>query len=223
MRKIDRLVVHCSATPPEMDIGAAWIRDLHVDDNGWIDIGYHYVVRRDGTIEDGRPVKTQGAHVRGANAHSIGVCWVGGIDKNRNPDASTITDAQWDSLVDLLIELSATYGVPVSRIQGHNEVIEEVGGSPKACPAIDMDEFRKELRAAKPATKPMRIGEDMVEGKSEKVSRATAQAIVDLAKTLGPVVGGAAATLAKMPTPLGVAIVAGGVVCFGIWRVTRER
>lgn len=80
MREIDMIVVHCSDTPPPMDIGVKEIRRWHVEDNGWSDIGYHYVIRRDGTVEVGRPVDVPGAHVKGFNASTIGVCLVGGWD-----------------------------------------------------------------------------------------------------------------------------------------------
>jgi N-acetylmuramoyl-L-alanine amidase len=72
-RKIDLLVVHCSATVATADIGAAVIRDWHKQ-RGFKDIGYHYVIRRDGKIERGRPEQQVGAHVQGFNAHSIGIC-----------------------------------------------------------------------------------------------------------------------------------------------------
>lgn len=78
MRDIDMIVVHCSDTPASMDIGADEIRRWHVNDNGWSDIGYHYVIRRNGIVEYGRPVEKAGAHARGNNKSSIGICLVGG-------------------------------------------------------------------------------------------------------------------------------------------------
>ena len=78
MRDIDMIVVHCTDTPPSRDIGAAEIRDWHVRDNGWSDIGYHYVIRRDGTVEFGRPLGVPGAHAKGFNDSTIGICLVGG-------------------------------------------------------------------------------------------------------------------------------------------------
>lgn len=77
MRKINEIILHCSATPSTMDIGADTIRDWHVNGNGWSDIGYHIVIRRDGTIEDGRPINKIGSHCYGRNRHSIGICLVG--------------------------------------------------------------------------------------------------------------------------------------------------
>jgi len=73
---IQKLIIHCADTPPNMDVGAEEIRRWHVEGNGWSDIGYHYVIRRCGLIETGRDESTPGAHVRGHNTGSIGVCMV---------------------------------------------------------------------------------------------------------------------------------------------------
>ena len=89
MRNITDIIVHCSATTPDMDVDANLIRKWHVEERKWSDIGYHYVIKRDGTIEDGRPISKSGAHCRGANSNSIGVCLVGG--SKRQPDG-TIAD-----------------------------------------------------------------------------------------------------------------------------------
>ena len=78
MRKISEIIVHCSATSEMRDFGAKDI-DLWHKAQGWDCIGYHYVVRIDGTIEEGRPVERIGAHCKGHNAYSIGVCYVGGL------------------------------------------------------------------------------------------------------------------------------------------------
>jgi len=77
MRKIDKLIIHCSDTPNDRDVNAATIKEWHVDGNGWSDIGYHFVIKRDGTLEEGRPVITAGAHCLGHNANSIGICLIG--------------------------------------------------------------------------------------------------------------------------------------------------
>lgn len=79
MRDIDLFVVHCSATKPSQDIGVDWIRRIHVRDNRWSDVGYHYVIKRDGTIQQGRPVERPGAHTKGHNMHTIGICLAGGL------------------------------------------------------------------------------------------------------------------------------------------------
>ena len=83
MRKINEVIVHCAFTPTDMDIGAAEIKMWHTEaPRNWSDIGYHYVIRRDGTIETGRPLSISGAHARGHNANSIGICLVGGAKRD---------------------------------------------------------------------------------------------------------------------------------------------
>src|SRR3546814_13006463 len=74
MRRIETIILHCSYTPPSMDIGAAVIKGWHVDGNGWTDIGYHFVLRRNGAVEEGRPLDVVGAHAKNFNGRSIGIC-----------------------------------------------------------------------------------------------------------------------------------------------------
>lgn len=129
-REVNRIIIHCSYTPPSMDIGAETIRDWHVNDNGWTDIGYHYVIRRDGTVEDGRPVERMGAHVRGHNRDSIGICMVGGMSEEGGDDCN-FTHWQWESLFDLINDLEITFGR--LDIRGHREF-----DSNKTCPTFDV-------------------------------------------------------------------------------------
>ncbi|MGL5965359.1 MAG: N-acetylmuramoyl-L-alanine amidase, partial [Fusobacteriaceae bacterium] len=75
----DHIVIHCSATKPTMDIGVRDIRMWHKQ-QGWLDVGYHFIIKRDGTIEEGRPVDVVGSHVKNHNSNSVGVCLVGGVD-----------------------------------------------------------------------------------------------------------------------------------------------
>lgn len=130
MRTIKEIVLHCSATPPGMDIGVDTIRDWHVRGNGWSDIGYHYVVRLDGMVEQGRAEERVGAHVKGHNSNSIGVCYVGGVDDNGEPK-DTRTDCQKDQLIELLKQLKRKY--PAAIICGHRDF----AGVAKACPSFD--------------------------------------------------------------------------------------
>ena len=122
MRKIHRIIWHCSATRAGWDIGAKAIDQWHKA-KGWRGIGYHYVVRRDGTIEQGRPEHQIGAHVRGHNSDSIGICYVGGL---RGKD--TRTDEQKAALYRLTSELLERY--PGATVHGHNEF------DRKACPGF---------------------------------------------------------------------------------------
>lgn len=130
MRKITHLVVHCSATPPSMDIGVKEIRDWHVKDNGWKDIGYHYVIRLDGRVEPGRKEGVIGAHVAGQNSTTIGICYIGGVDAKGKP-ADTRNECQKEQLLQLLKLLKAKY--PKAQILGHRDF----PGVAKACPSFD--------------------------------------------------------------------------------------
>ena len=133
-RKIEHIIIHCSATPPDMDIGAVEIRCWHTDlppkGNGWADIGYHYIIRRDGVVEKGRDDSVVGAHARPWNSNSIGVCLVGGIAKDGTSD-DNFTDAQRASLKTLIENLTSAY--PHSDVIGHRDV----PGVNKDCPSFD--------------------------------------------------------------------------------------
>jgi N-acetylmuramoyl-L-alanine amidase len=84
--KTDTIVIHCAATKPSMDIGKDEIRKWHVDDNGWEDIGYHFIIRRNGTVEEGRKIDYQGAHAPAVNSRSIGICLIGGLSEDNKPE-----------------------------------------------------------------------------------------------------------------------------------------
>lgn len=126
IKSVDFLIIHCSDTTETMDIGVTEIREWHVA-RGWIDVGYHYVIRRNGVIEKGRPERRPGAHVRGANEISLGICMVGGKDGENN-----FTTCQWASLRDLIVELKYCY--PLAGVIGHRDV----PGVTKLCPAFDV-------------------------------------------------------------------------------------
>ncbi len=129
MRKINKLIVHCSATPEGRDVKTETIKDWHVNGNHWKDIGYHYVIELDGSIHKGRDENVIGAHCSGQNANSIGICYVGGVAKDSKTPKDTRTDAQKQSLLKLLKELKAKY--PNATIHGHREF------AAKACPSFD--------------------------------------------------------------------------------------
>lgn len=112
-----------------MDIGASEIRRWHVDGNGWADIGYHYVIRRDGTVEKGRPLSRAGAHAQGHNHDSIGICLVGGVDANGQA-AFNFTRAQLRALEGRINEF--TDSIPGLQIIGHRDV----GNTD--CPSFDV-------------------------------------------------------------------------------------
>lgn len=135
MRKIDLIVIHCAATKPNQDIGRAEIDRWHRE-RGWLGIGYHFVIRRDGRIENGRPVEKVGAHTQGKNATSIGICVVGGLDEKGKP-APKFTSQQWVALEDLVRRLTRQF--PGASIAGHNEF------AAKACPCFNVQEWRKDI------------------------------------------------------------------------------
>lgn len=130
MRKITHIVVHCSATKADLDIGAAAIRRWHKD-KGWADIGYHFVIRRNGQLELGRDVEIAGAHVAGHNATTIGICLVGGLDEDGQPD-NNYTTAQMDQLRKLVADLKKTHKSAI--VQGHRDF----PGVAKDCPCFNV-------------------------------------------------------------------------------------
>jgi hypothetical protein len=134
MRTITLIIIHCSAVKPLQQSGVREIDCWHRA-KGWKSCGYHYVIRRDGTIETGRPLEMIGAHCKDRNRHSIGICYEGGLDAEGRP-ADTRTEAQKKALRELLQQLHAQF--PRAIIAGHN-----VFNPMKACPCFNaMDEYR---------------------------------------------------------------------------------
>ena len=130
MRTITLLVIHCSAVRPDQTSSAAQIDTWHRRDRHYkFGIGYHYVVRRDGSIEPGRPEWMVGAHCKNHNAHSLGICYEGGLNARGQP-ADTRTLAQKLALLQLLEVLHRKY--PKALIVGHHDLNPQ-----KACPCID--------------------------------------------------------------------------------------
>ena len=127
-RNIKELIVHCSATPEGKDYSVDTIRQWHLQ-RGFSDIGYHYVIYRDGSIHIGRDESIIGAHCTGHNANSIGVCYIGGCASDGKTPKDTRTAQQKQSLVKLLKELKTKY--PQASIHGHRDF------SSKACPSFD--------------------------------------------------------------------------------------
>ena len=133
MRTINKIIVHCSATQEGKDLDAAEINKWHLK-RGWDGIGYHYVVLLDGVIEYGRSIYKQGAHVKGENEGSIGICYIGGVESKRGSngkwiDKDTRTPEQKESLLLLLKTLKKMH--PEATIHGHNEF------AAKSCPCFD--------------------------------------------------------------------------------------
>ncbi len=127
MRRITDIIVHCAATPEGRDFTVADIDRWHKA-RGWKGIGYHYVVYRDGSIHEGRPLAQVGAHCRGHNAHSVGVCYIGGTDANRKAK-DTRTPQQKTAMRRLLKQLKEQF--PLAAIHSHRDY------NNTSCPAFD--------------------------------------------------------------------------------------
>lgn len=131
---VEYLIIHCSATPPDMDIGRKEIDRWHRK-NGWLMIGYHWVIRRNGHLEAGRDEGEPGAHARHYNTKSIGICMVGGTDANDHTKAeNNFTDEQWATLDSLIGRLEGIY--PTAKVIGHRDVDPH-----KACPCFDVQQW----------------------------------------------------------------------------------
>jgi N-acetylmuramoyl-L-alanine amidase len=124
MRDITKIIIHCSDTPEDLYFDVDDIRGWHVTDNGWDDIGYHYVILLDGTIQEGRDEEVIGAHCFGHNKESIGICYIGGGNKR-----DTRTTEQKRAMYQLLLNLKLRFTDAV--VHGHNEF------SNKYCPNFD--------------------------------------------------------------------------------------
>lgn len=136
MRQIKEIIIHCSATPEGRDVTVETIRQWHKQ-RGFRDIGYHYIIYRDGTIRNGRPEAEQGAHCAGHNAHSIGICYVGGMTRDMTEPKDTRTLAQRKALLSLCRALLTKY--KSATIHGHNEFAN------KACPSFNVKQWKEEV------------------------------------------------------------------------------
>jgi N-acetylmuramoyl-L-alanine amidase len=123
------IVIHCSDEPAGRKTDANTIRKWHRQ-RGWLDIGYHYVVKTDGDVEVGREPDVMGAHVRGHNQHSIGICLIGGAKDDLSGPEDNFTDAQWNSLATLVGQVLSMY--PEAEVIGHRDLDPR-----KACPSFD--------------------------------------------------------------------------------------
>ena len=131
------LIVHCSATPEGRSLDFESCREDHIRHRGFRDIGYHFYITRDGEIHRGRPLEQIGAHCKGHNRHSVGICYEGGLDACGRP-ADTRTLEQRASLLALLRELKRVF--PRALIVGHRDLNPQ-----KACPCFEAVREYKEL------------------------------------------------------------------------------
>ena len=204
MRQIKRIIIHCAATPPTWMDGrdlaeqVQEIRRWHVQERGWSDIGYHWIIGRDGSVATGRPEGVQGAHTRGHNTDSLGVCLIGGHGSQAtDAPADHYTPAQLRALRELVVEIQREH--PGATVHGHNEF------SAKACPGFDAARW---WRGSGPA-------------RTSPAQSTTVQAsAVQIASAAG---AGTTALGALDGTAQIVAIAAVAVVILGALWVMRER
>ena len=134
MRKINKIILHCSATKEGQNFTVADIDRWHRE-RGFNGIGYHFVIYLDGSVHAGRAIDEIGAHTTGQNANSIGICYIGGLNTDGKAK-DTRTDLQKASLKNLVSDLLKKY--PASTVHGHNEFAN------KACPCFNVEkEFRQ--------------------------------------------------------------------------------
>jgi len=151
-RRIDQIIIHCSATRATQDIGVKTLREWHTtpkpQGRGWLDVGYHYVIRRSGKAELGRDLDNDGfvddeigAHAFGWNSHSIGICLIGGVAQDGQTPEPNFTDAQMAALGAMILTLKQRY--PNARVMGHRDT-----GANKACPSFDVAKWLNEYGLA---------------------------------------------------------------------------
>ena len=131
MRLVKEIIIHCSATREGQHISVDTIKEWHLA-KGWNNIGYHFYIDLDGTINKGRDIDKIGAHCKGHNRNSIGICYCGGVEADGKTPKDTRTQEQKDSLLHVLKTLKAMY--PEAVIYSHNEFAN------KACPSFDATE-----------------------------------------------------------------------------------
>ena len=137
MRQINKIIVHCSATREGENYTVDTIRSWHVDGRGWSDIGYHFYIDLYGEIHKGRDISRIGAHTKGLNRNSIGICYCGGVETDGKTPKDTRLDCQKESLTAVLRTLKAMY--PEAVIHSHNDFAN------KACPSFNATEEYKNL------------------------------------------------------------------------------
>lgn len=158
MRSITKIVIHCSATKEGSRLTFEDCKELHTapkseGGNGWSDIGYHFYIERDGSRYEGRPLSKVGAHVRGHNTDSVGICYEGGLDENGKAK-DTRTESQKASLLICILEvlnhIRDTQPENISKIKicGHRDFSPDLNGDGtiqaneriKECPSFSAKE-----------------------------------------------------------------------------------
>jgi len=131
----DYIVIHCTATKPSMDIGFTEVDAWHRH-RGFLGCGYQIIIKRDGTLEEGRPIDAVGAHARGFNHKSIGIALVGGVTEDDvKVSENNFTPEQFSTLADVVTTLQLTY--PTAEVLGHRDLPDVQ----KDCPSFDVREW----------------------------------------------------------------------------------
>lgn len=145
MRPLTGIIVHCTATRPEWFSGRplaakiAEVRRWHMQDRGWSDIGYHFLIDRDGKVGTGRPIEKVGAHTRGQNTGTIGICLIGGYGSAADDQFNeNFTLGQQEALLDLIADLRRKYGN--LTLAGHNNF------ASKACPGFNVGRWFNSIK-----------------------------------------------------------------------------
>ena len=145
---IKNIVLHYSATYPDQDLDVDDIRKMHLA-RGFNDVGYHYVIKRDGTVQKGRADNVVGAHVAGHNTGSLGVCCIGGIERATGPNVGVDnrTQAQKDATVLLVQNLLKKH--PKAKVVGHRDL------GPTQCPGFDVQTWWAAVSGSDPSPNPL--------------------------------------------------------------------
>ena len=133
-KRTDYIIIHCTATRASQDIDIKDVDRWHRE-KGWRMVGYHFFIKRDGTLQEGRQLMHGGAHATGYNDKSIGICMAGGMAADGKTSESNFTRAQWATLRSLVLKLHVQF--PQAKIIGHRDV------AVKDCPCFDVAEWWK--------------------------------------------------------------------------------
>jgi N-acetylmuramoyl-L-alanine amidase len=118
-----KICIHCSATPTGSRLTFEQCKKMHIEQNGWRDIGYNLYIERDGAIHQGRPFGEELAHAKGHNTGFLAICYEGGLDANSKPE-DTRTDAQKQSLIISMSFIKKIYRV--TDIDGHRDLSPDI-------------------------------------------------------------------------------------------------